>query len=426
VAALVVLAGCAKMEPPPGGPPDPTPPHLVATRPDSFAVLPRFSGSAEFRFDEVISEGGSPNLGAGTGDLERLVILSPTTRVPKVEWHRDRITVHPAEGWRQNRVYRVELLPGVTDLRRNRSVTGRVLTFSTGAALPTAKLEGTVVDWSSARPASTALVEAILLPDSLPYRTTTDSSGKFTLGPVPDGEYLVRGVLDENHNLQADGREAFDSVRVKRGTSAVGELWAFVHDTAPPRIRGSSVRDSVSALLEFTQMLDPRQRFDTSKVRVRILPDSTPVRVVSLLPQRLDDSLHAPARTARDSTGRDTTGRDTLRADSTRLRPPGDTTERGRAGRQQLEQVAAKLRGQGAAAAPLTTRPPLFDNLVVRVAEPWKPEAKYDVEVINLRNVTGVAGSAHATLTVAKRPPADSLRQLRDSTKRGPPPKKKK
>jgi hypothetical protein len=62
----------------------------------------------------------------------------------------------------------------------------------------------------------------------------------------------------------------------------------------------------------------------------------------------------------------------------------------------------------------------------VRVAEPWKPEAKYDVEVINLRNVTGVAGSAHATLTVPKRPPADSLRQLRDSTKRGPPPKKKK
>jgi hypothetical protein len=55
VVALVGLAGCAKMEPPPGGPPDPTPPQLVATRPDSFAVLHQFSGSAEFRFDEVIS-----------------------------------------------------------------------------------------------------------------------------------------------------------------------------------------------------------------------------------------------------------------------------------------------------------------------------------------------------------------------------------
>jgi Bacterial Ig-like domain len=425
--AAILLAGCAKIEPPPGGPPDPTPPQLVTTRPDSFALLPDFKGSVEFRFDEVISEGSSPNLGTGTGDLERLVILSPTTLVPKVEWRRDRITVHPAEGWRRDRVYRVELLPGVTDLHRNRSKTGRVITFSTGPPLPTAKLDGMVVDWSSARPAAAALVEAILMPDSLPYRALTDSGGKFTLGPVPDGMYVVRGVLDENHNLRADGREAFDSVLVKRGTSAVGELWAFVHDTTPPRIRSSTIRDSLSAVLEFTEMLDPRQRFDTSHVRVRLLPDSTPVRVVSLLPQRLDDSLHAPQRTGRDTTGRDTTRRDTLRADTTAPRPPpGDTTERGRAGRRQLERVAGQLRGQAAAAAPLTTRPALFDNLVVRVAQPRKPDAKYNVEIIKLRNVTGVPGSAHATLTVPKPGAADSLRPPGDSTKRGSPRKKPK
>ena len=68
------------MEPPPGGPPDIAPPQLVATRPDSLASIPNFKGDVEFQFDEVISEGGSPNQGAGTGDLEKLVILSPTTR----------------------------------------------------------------------------------------------------------------------------------------------------------------------------------------------------------------------------------------------------------------------------------------------------------------------------------------------------------
>ena len=99
----------------------------------------------------------------------------------------------------------------------------------------------------------------------------------------------------------------------------------------------------------------------------------------------------------------------------------------GRAGRRQLEQAAGRLRAQAAAgAAPLTTRPPLFDNLVVRVTKPWMPDAKYDLEIINLRNVTGVAGSAHATLTVTKRAPGDSLGQLGDSTKRKPPPKKRK
>ena len=118
--ALSVLA-CARIEPPPGGPPDRAPPRLIATRPDSFARLTAFKGVAEFQFDEVVSEGGSPNRGEGTGGLERLVILSPSKRVPEVRWRRNRITVRPQEGWRPNRVYRVELLPGVTDLRNNRT-----------------------------------------------------------------------------------------------------------------------------------------------------------------------------------------------------------------------------------------------------------------------------------------------------------------
>ena len=83
VLALAALA-CARIEPPPGGPPDTSPPQLLATRPDSFARIPGFRGSVEFRFDEVISEGSSANEGTGTGDLEKLVILSPSTKVPDV------------------------------------------------------------------------------------------------------------------------------------------------------------------------------------------------------------------------------------------------------------------------------------------------------------------------------------------------------
>ncbi len=237
------------MEPPPGGPPDLTPPQLIAVRPESLQRIPNFSGDVEFRFDEVISEGGSPNQGAGTGDLERLVILSPTTRVPDVRWKRNRITVKPSEGWKPNRVYRVELLPGVTDLRRNRSTKGAVLTFTTGAALPSRTLQGLVVDWSTNRPAVQALVEALLLPDSLPYHGLTDSTGRFSLGPLPAGEYLVKGVIDQNHDFQPGPREAFDSIRTLATdtTGRVGELWTFVHDTAPARIRTITVDDSVSA-----------------------------------------------------------------------------------------------------------------------------------------------------------------------------------
>ncbi|MDQ3224164.1 MAG: Ig-like domain-containing protein, partial [Gemmatimonadota bacterium] len=252
------LLACARIEPPPGGPPDAAPPRLIAARPDSFARLTAFKGSAEFQFDEVVSEGGTPNRGEGTGGLERLVILSPSNRVPEVRWRRNRITVRPQEGWRPNRVYRVELLPGVTDLRNNRTEQGTVLTFSTGAARPQTTLEGRVVDWSTSRPVPGALVIASLLPDSLPYRGVADSSGRFSLGPLPQGDYIVNGVLDQNTDHRQDSREAYGTARVARGKSSVGELWAFVHDTSAPRIQTVTVEDSVKATVTFSQKLDPR------------------------------------------------------------------------------------------------------------------------------------------------------------------------
>ncbi len=140
VALLVV--GCARMEPPPGGPPDSKPPQLIATSPDSMGIMRGFDEPAEFIFDEVISEGGGAGAGGKSG-LAQLVILSPTTEDPEVDWKRSRIAVEPREGWQPDRVYRVELLPGVMDLRNNRSNERRVITFTTGAPDPHDDTHGT-------------------------------------------------------------------------------------------------------------------------------------------------------------------------------------------------------------------------------------------------------------------------------------------
>jgi hypothetical protein len=336
----------------------------------------------------VISEGGSANRGEGTGGLEKLVVLSPTTAVPDVNWRRDRITVRPQEGWRPNRVYRVQLLPGVTDLRNNRSSDGVVLTFTTGAPRPQATLKGTVVDWTSSRPTAGALVVATLLPDSLPYRGVADSSGRFSLGPLPAGDYLLTGVLDQNQNQRQDAREAYGSARLQRGRSDAGELWAFVHDTIPPRIQTVTVEDSVSATVAFSQMLDPRQRLTPRDARLRLLPDSVPVAITSLLPKPLDDSLHRRTA-ARDSAPVDTAETDSVPA----ARRPGPPA-----------------RG-GQSTEPLTSRPPLFDRLVLRAPKPWTPGARLVLEIRGIRNVTGVADTAVGVLAVPEKPkpaPADT------------------
>jgi len=399
----VLGVACARIEPPPGGPPDVTPPQLMSIKPDSMARLPDFKGQVEFQFDQVISEGSSPNQGTGTGDLEKLVILSPTTRVPNVSWRRDRITVKPAEGWRPNTVYRVQLLPGVTDLRRNQMKTGTVLTFTTGAELPTTTIEGTVVDWTSSRPAPGALVEALLVKDSLPYRGLADSSGHFSLGPLPGGEYLVRGVLDQNRNNIPDPREAFDSVRLAPGKTSAGELWAFVHDTTPPRIQEVAVADSVSANVTMSQTLDPRQHLKPDAVTMRMLPDSTPVQVAAILTQAENDSLHR--RTA--------PGKDTL----------SDTTGRARPGLREVPEAQPPAPGgrprvtQPKQPEALTTRPPLTDKVVVRVVRPWTPGSRYEVEIKGVRNTTGVVGDVRGGFTVPKPTPPDSTRATADSAR---------
>ena len=397
--ALSALAACARIEPPPGGPPDRAPPRLIATRPADLSSFRVFRGVAEFQFDEVISEGGTPNRGEGNGGLEKLVILSPTNRVPEVSWKRSRITVRPKEGWRPNRVYRVQLLPGVTDLRNNRSTEGAVLTFSTGAPKPQLTLQGQLVDWNTARPPANGLVIATLLPDSLPYRGIADSSGRFSLGPLPSGDYLVTGVVDQNQDNRQDSREAFATARVPRGKSDVGELWAFVHDTNPPRIQTVTVDDSVSAAVTFSQKLDPGQRLSPKDVRLRLLPDSVPVSVASILPKPVDDSLNRKATPADTGVTEDTLGL-------------ADTTRAGR-------RLRAKVRGRPPN-EPLTSRPPLFDALTLRVPRPWAPGARLVLEIRRVRNVTGVAGNPVGVVAVPEKPKPEAKPQIRDTTRAKP------
>ena len=155
-------------------------------------------------------------------------------------------------------------------------------------------------------------------PTACPTAPWPTRPGVSALGPLPAGDYVVSGVLDQNDNHVADSREAFDSVRLARGRTDAGELWAFVHDTTPPHIRTVTVGDSVSATIELSEPIDPRTRLVPGPAVVALLPDSSRVPVVSLLPKSVDDSLHAAAAAKPDTLRPDSLGADTLQADTTR------------------------------------------------------------------------------------------------------------
>lgn len=389
--AVAAALGCANIEAPPGGPPDQSPPFLVRTVPESLGVFPDFDGRVEFVFNEVVAEGQSPNLGLGSGTLEKLIVLSPSDRVPKISWRHSRVTVKPREGWQPNRVYRVELLPGITDVERNRSDASTVVTFATGGDLPRDTLRGTVIDWVAGRPMTRGLVLATLMPDSLTYRAFTDSAGRFTIGPLPHGDYQVYGVVDRNNNTRLDRRESFDSLTIARGTSEVGSLWAIPHDTVGPRVSSIAIIDSLSLAITFSQHLDPYQRVDSSAVRVVLLPDSLPVPTLSLLPQQEHDSLYPPIVPA-----------DTIpAADSiAALPPPPDSLPRADSAQADTLGLGGPVvdPGKGIAAADtamqslLAERPKLFDRLILRLAAPLVPDGRYFVTTTGIRNVNGIEG----------------------------------
>jgi hypothetical protein len=340
----------------------------------------------EFVFDEVISEGSTPSQGFGTGDLEKLVLLSPASGVPRVEWKRNRLAVAPRDGWKRNRVYRVELLAGVTDLRRNRLDSTRTVTFTTGAPIPTDTLRGAAVDWPAGRLARGALLEFALLPDSLVYRALADSTGRFAVGPLPRGEYLVTAVLDRNKNFRRDGREAFDTARVSSGAARDLVLWAFPHDSAAPRIQSVALADSQAAVITFNQALDPYQPPESLTARLRLLPDSTPVPVHSLLPKPLDDSLRQLARRAADSAR--------AAADTAAPLAPRPAPGAGR--------PRAPAADTAADRAILARRRLPYNQLVLRPDPAFTPGARYVVEIAGARSLNGIGGESRLGFEVPK------------------------
>ena len=217
----------------------------------------------------------------------------------------------------------------------------------------------------------------------------------------------MRGVLDENHNLQVDGREAFDTVRLAPGKTAAGELWAFVHDTTPPRIREVTVIDSTSASIQLSQQLAPGQRIAPNQVTVRILPDSTPIRGDVGAAQAAGRQPQSPRGRGpgHDRAGHHRARHDQARHDGRRYhaarraawpRPGAPGQPRGRT---ELE--------------PLTSRPPLTDQLILRVPQPWKPEGRYEVEIRAVRSVSGVTGDVRGGMTVKPVAAPDTTRAAR-------------
>jgi hypothetical protein len=347
---------------------------LIGVVPDSGAVNVD-PDRVEFRFDEVVSE--RP---AGATSLEQLVLISPSDGLPRVDWRRRSIAVRPRRDWQPNAVYTVTLLPGIADLRGNVMKSGSSVIFATGATIPDTRMAGILYDWVAATPARAGAVEAIALPDSVTYVTRTDTSGRFVLAHLPPGAYAMRAWIDANNNRDLDPREAYDSASITLRDTASVSLFAFVHDTLPPRVNTVQVVDSTTLRVELSQPLDPEQRVDTSLFRLTAA-DSSVVALRAVL------TADAWERARADSLAR----ADTSRRAPARGAPPA-----------QRDSVVFPRRVPAS-------------RFIVLTAAPLQPETSYRLIAVEARNLLGRAGTSARVFTTPRRAPADT-------TRRTPPP----
>jgi hypothetical protein len=380
IAAVMFVLACAQTGMPPGGPPDKAAPQIIAIIPDSgsVGVKPK---EVLFRFDEVVAE--RPPSVTTLGDL---FLISPRDGVPRASWHRDAIAVKPAHGWRPNTPYTVIMMRGLADIRGNVRNTGATTFFSTGPTIPRTRISGQVFDWVSGASAAGALVESFVSPDSMhPYVALVDSGGTFVLEHVPPARYAVRAYLDRNKNLGIDPSEPWDSTTVNLTDSTRLELLLFVHDTAPPRLRDVAAVDSLTLRLTFDKPMDPAQTLAAANFAV-VGPDSVPVPIASVSPERKDTTAKVAAPTP-------------TRAG---VIPRADTT---------------------AAAKPVMSRPTAVSTVIITLQRPLTPKVVYRVRVIGIRGLLGVTGNSEHPFTAPAPPPPPAQKPAAAPAK--PPPASK-
>jgi hypothetical protein len=377
---------------PPGGPPDVAAPQIVSITPDSGAVGVR-PKEVLFKFDEVVSE--RPPAVTSLADL---FLISPRNGAPDASWHRDAIGVKPSHGWRPNTAYTVIMRKGLSDIRGNVRNAGAATFFSTGTAIPRTHISGNVFDWVSGSPATDALIESFVAPDSIhAYIAVADSNGAFLIEHIPPGRYTVRAYLDRNKNQGIDPSEPWDSASLNLTDSARTALLIFTHDTVAPRIREVRATDSVTLDVTFDKPVDPAQTLGVANFAV-IGPDSAPVPIASVAPPSRDTTPKVtPAGRVAPGAPAPARPPSRVRADTVRVRADTTTIVR-----------------------PVMPRPIPISEVIIKLQRPLTPKVAYRVRALAIRGLLGRSGDSERVYTVPAPPPPPKT----PATPATPPPKK--
>ena len=204
VIAAALLAACANMGRPEGGPRDETPPVYVSSNPKMGQL--RFKGNkVTVTFDENIA----------LDDAMNKIVVSPAQRTtPAISTVGRRVTVELRDTLIPNTTYTIDFSDAIKDLNEGNVLDGLALDFATGDSIDSLRIAGMVCEARTLEPAQGMLVGVYSnLSDTalttLPFEriTKTNQLGQFTLRNLKPGQYRIFAVNDINRDYHWDRSE---------------------------------------------------------------------------------------------------------------------------------------------------------------------------------------------------------------------------
>ncbi len=211
IAALLLLAACANLGHPNGGPRDVTPPRYVASNPAPGATNVKSTKFSIF-FNENIQ---LDNPGSK-------VAISPTQKeMPELFANGRRLDITLRDSLLPNTTYSIDLADAVKDLNEGNFLDGLAIDFATGDSIDTLQISGMVLHARDLEPAQGMLVGVYSTPADTNILTRrferiarTNQLGQFTVRNLAPGEYQLFALNDKNSDYFWDRTEdvAFSSV----------------------------------------------------------------------------------------------------------------------------------------------------------------------------------------------------------------------
>ena len=197
-AVAAVLYSCASIGRPEGGAYDETPPRFVSSTPAPGA-LNNNRKRVSIEFDEFIKL-EKPG--------EKIVISPPQVQQPEIKSNGKRVIINLKDSLKPNTTYTIDFSDAIQDNNEGNPLPDFGFTFSTGTALDSMVVSGTVLNAANLEPVKGMLVGMHSnLADSAfttkPFERVgrTDSRGHFTIRGVAPGEYRIYGLQDADQNF---------------------------------------------------------------------------------------------------------------------------------------------------------------------------------------------------------------------------------